>query len=162
MLGQDVFAYEARWLADEVQFLLEYWLGRRAPTAVPIDESWKCRWCDFHPECSARPATVARTPLSVEQRQRYEQLRRQPSVTAAATSVSAKSQHSRATLELPTETLPQSEQKDEPTSSLAPSESAVPSSSASESASPDIRGTDVVPLAANAGPNGSEIGRAHV
>ncbi|KAL3692413.1 hypothetical protein R1sor_006064 [Riccia sorocarpa] len=51
LLGQDEFDYEHEWLMDKWQWHLEFWKGRRQASAVPEEESWKCRHCSFLEVC---------------------------------------------------------------------------------------------------------------
>ncbi|KAL0436470.1 UNVERIFIED_CONTAM: Exonuclease V, chloroplastic [Sesamum radiatum] len=53
LLGEDEFAYEPKWVKDQVKSSLEFWLGEREASYPPMDERWKCRSCKFAPTCPA-------------------------------------------------------------------------------------------------------------
>ncbi|XP_011089348.1 exonuclease V, chloroplastic [Sesamum indicum] len=53
LLGEDAFAYEPKWVKDQVKSCLEFWLGEREASYPPMDERWKCRSCKFASTCPA-------------------------------------------------------------------------------------------------------------
>ncbi|KAL0390141.1 UNVERIFIED_CONTAM: Exonuclease V, chloroplastic [Sesamum calycinum] len=53
LLGEDEFAYEPKWVKDQVKSCLEFWLGEREASYPPMDERWKCRSCKFASTCAA-------------------------------------------------------------------------------------------------------------
>ncbi|KAK4286475.1 hypothetical protein QN277_003026 [Acacia crassicarpa] len=51
VLGEDRFAYDFKWLKDQIQASLKFWLGEEEASYVPEDERWKCKFCQFASIC---------------------------------------------------------------------------------------------------------------
>ncbi|KAI9077064.1 hypothetical protein K1719_040886 [Acacia pycnantha] len=51
VLGEDRFAYDFKWLKDQIQASLKFWLGEEEASYVPEDERWKCKFCQFASMC---------------------------------------------------------------------------------------------------------------
>ncbi|KAK4408912.1 Exonuclease V, chloroplastic [Sesamum angolense] len=53
LLGEDEFAYEPKWVKDQVKSCLEFWLGEREASYPQWMKRWKCRSCKFASTCAA-------------------------------------------------------------------------------------------------------------
>lgn len=53
LIGEDLFAYDADWLNNQLKSCLEFWLGEREPRYAPEEERWKCNFCSFYSQCPA-------------------------------------------------------------------------------------------------------------
>ncbi|XP_038189705.1 exonuclease V [Arvicola amphibius] len=54
VLGTEIVAFDEKEVKDRVQHYAAYWMGRRAPQGVDVEEAWKCRTCDFVDICEWR------------------------------------------------------------------------------------------------------------
>lgn len=62
LLGEDKFAYDGKWLKNEIQSCLKFWLGEEEARYTPEDERWKCRFCQYASDCPAYTDTECRVP----------------------------------------------------------------------------------------------------
>ncbi|XP_028757042.1 exonuclease V, chloroplastic-like isoform X1 [Neltuma alba] len=53
LLGEDKFAYDPKWLKDQIQTCLKFWVGEEEARYVPEDERWKCKFCQYVSICPA-------------------------------------------------------------------------------------------------------------
>ncbi|KAG8387721.1 hypothetical protein BUALT_Bualt02G0050900 [Buddleja alternifolia] len=51
LLGEDEFSYEPDLVKGQIKSCLEFWHGERDASYPPIDERWKCRFCNFASAC---------------------------------------------------------------------------------------------------------------
>eukprot|EP00252_Welwitschia_mirabilis_P001367 TRINITY_DN11248_c0_g1_i1.p1 TRINITY_DN11248_c0_g1~~TRINITY_DN11248_c0_g1_i1.p1 ORF type:complete len:384 (+),score=65.66 TRINITY_DN11248_c0_g1_i1:110-1261(+) len=51
LLSEEEFFYEETWVEKQVQWHLQFWLGKREASLVPEIESWKCHHCAFSSRC---------------------------------------------------------------------------------------------------------------
>lgn len=54
VLGNKIFRIDAKALSDYLKLDLSWWLGKRNPDGVPIEEAYKCRICEFAESCEWR------------------------------------------------------------------------------------------------------------
>ncbi|KAH8680588.1 exonuclease V a 5' deoxyribonuclease-domain-containing protein [Xylariales sp. PMI_506] len=54
IIGKHIFSTDAESLDKFLQHDLAWWLGKRRPEGVPIEEAYKCRWCEFAASCHWR------------------------------------------------------------------------------------------------------------
>jgi exonuclease V len=59
VIGVDTFSFSHDWLERQIQHGLPFWHGERQPTGVSEQDAWKCRFCDFAPECPVRPRSTS-------------------------------------------------------------------------------------------------------
>ncbi|KAL3850760.1 hypothetical protein ACJIZ3_012642 [Penstemon smallii] len=57
LLGEDEFGYDHDWLKGQIKSCLEFWVGEREASYPPMDERWKCRFCNFASLCPATTET---------------------------------------------------------------------------------------------------------
>ncbi|KAF7823441.1 Exonuclease V, chloroplastic [Senna tora] len=53
LLGEDKFSYDGKWVKDQIQSCLKFWLGEEEASYAPEDERWKCQFCQFASACPA-------------------------------------------------------------------------------------------------------------
>ncbi|XP_028807279.1 exonuclease V, chloroplastic isoform X2 [Neltuma alba] len=58
LLGEDKFAYDPKWLKDQIQTCLKFWVGEEEARYVPEDERWKCKFCQYVSICPAYTNTA--------------------------------------------------------------------------------------------------------
>ncbi|XP_057640709.1 exonuclease V [Chionomys nivalis] len=54
VLGTETVAFDEKEVKGQVQHYVAYWMGRRAPQGVDVEEAWKCRTCDYADICEWR------------------------------------------------------------------------------------------------------------
>jgi exonuclease V len=58
ILGNKVFAYDAKILRDYLTDEMSWWKGERQARGVDIEEAFKCRICEFSEECTWRKEKI--------------------------------------------------------------------------------------------------------
>ncbi|KAJ0020825.1 hypothetical protein Pint_32222 [Pistacia integerrima] len=63
LIGEDKFYYDENWLKSRIEDCLEFWRGEREASYTPVEDRWKCQFCQFAPVCSGNPKPES-TPSS--------------------------------------------------------------------------------------------------
>ncbi|XP_074640903.1 exonuclease V-like [Tubulanus polymorphus] len=53
-IGFDQVENDEQWIKKQYDYYMDFWLGRREPSGVDIEEAWKCQRCDFSEICDWR------------------------------------------------------------------------------------------------------------
>lgn len=53
LIGEEEFVYDYTWFKSRIQGCLEFWKGEREANFTPVEERWKCRYCQFSSVCPA-------------------------------------------------------------------------------------------------------------
>lgn len=53
LLGEEKFAYDHDLFKSQIEVCLEFWKGEREASFTPVEERWKCRYCQFESVCPA-------------------------------------------------------------------------------------------------------------
>lgn len=56
VLGTEIVAFEEKEVRGKVQHYIAYWMGRREPQGVDVEEAWKCRTCSYTDICEWKKA----------------------------------------------------------------------------------------------------------
>ena len=78
IVGTRSFAYDALTLDTYVKQIMAWWRGERMPNGVDIEESFKCRICEFAERCAWRKEKVDQS-LRIASRNRVRRQERQKS-----------------------------------------------------------------------------------
>ncbi|XP_044482623.1 exonuclease V, chloroplastic isoform X2 [Mangifera indica] len=55
LVVEEKFSYDQNWLKSQIQNCLEFWKGEREANYTPVEERWKCQFCQFARMCSGNP-----------------------------------------------------------------------------------------------------------
>ncbi|KAL9413062.1 hypothetical protein AB3S75_041687 [Citrus x aurantiifolia] len=53
LLGEEKFAYDYDLFNSQIEVCLEFWKGERGASFTPLEDRWKCRYCQFESVCPA-------------------------------------------------------------------------------------------------------------
>ncbi|KAH9660957.1 exonuclease V [Citrus sinensis] len=53
LLGEEKFAYDYDLFNSQIEVCLEFWKGEREASFTPLEDRWKCRYCQFESVCPA-------------------------------------------------------------------------------------------------------------
>ncbi|XP_036888480.1 exonuclease V isoform X2 [Sturnira hondurensis] len=67
LLGSEIVFFEEKELRNKVQHYLAYWVGRREPQGVDVEEAWKCRTCSYAGICEWRKGGAAHSSMLAPQ-----------------------------------------------------------------------------------------------
>ncbi|RXK39737.1 hypothetical protein M231_02930 [Tremella mesenterica] len=56
VIGRSTFTHDPRLLEQHLQSVLDFWMGRREPVGVSLEETRRCGWCEFEEGCEWRLA----------------------------------------------------------------------------------------------------------
>jgi exonuclease V len=57
LIGIDKFSFEQSVFQKNCNFVEEYWLGKRKAVSVVINDTWKCKFCEFNNICEEKPVS---------------------------------------------------------------------------------------------------------
>ncbi|XP_024410406.2 exonuclease V [Desmodus rotundus] len=67
LLGSETVSFGEKELRNKVQHYMAYWVGRREPQGVDVEEAWKCRTCNYAGICEWRKGSGVRGSVLVPQ-----------------------------------------------------------------------------------------------